>query len=259
MAIVAGGGYLIAAAAIGGASAYFQGQQNRRNMKTGINMQQKFMERMRSTQYQTAVEDMKAAGINPMVAYSQGGAGTPGGGGAGATGGTDVGGDALNSAISAKRIQNESRITSATDAKLHAETEYIKENKKVASATALRINEDTRKASADAFRKEGYGDSTLGRTWQTVEKFGKKVREYQWELGGKIYQWLPNLGKWKITEKQQRKNKERRQKSKAVFEGTKKRVKTRRAKQAAGHLRHGHIKGYHIKHGTKKGHSWRSK
>ena len=39
--------------------------------------QMDFQERMRKTQYQTAVEDMKASGLNPMLAYSQGGAGTP--------------------------------------------------------------------------------------------------------------------------------------------------------------------------------------
>ena len=39
--------------------------------------QMDFQERMRATQYQTAVEDMKKAGLNPMLAYSQGGAGTP--------------------------------------------------------------------------------------------------------------------------------------------------------------------------------------
>jgi len=39
--------------------------------------QMDFQERMRQTQYQTAVEDMKKSGLNPMLAYSQGGAGTP--------------------------------------------------------------------------------------------------------------------------------------------------------------------------------------
>lgn len=44
--------------------------------------QMDFQERMRATQYQTAVKDLMAAGLNPMLAYTQGGAGTPSGGAA---------------------------------------------------------------------------------------------------------------------------------------------------------------------------------
>lgn len=41
--------------------------------------QMDFQERMRNTSYQSAMEDMRKAGLNPILAYKQGGAAVPGG------------------------------------------------------------------------------------------------------------------------------------------------------------------------------------
>jgi len=52
---------------------------NAANLQSAANAREQmdFQERMRATQYQTAIDDMKKAGLNPMLAYSQGGAGVP--------------------------------------------------------------------------------------------------------------------------------------------------------------------------------------
>lgn len=66
--------------------------------------QMAFQERMSSTSYQRAVTDMKMSGINPMLAYQQGGASSPGGAQAQMQ---DVVGPAVSSAMHAKRMGEE--------------------------------------------------------------------------------------------------------------------------------------------------------
>lgn len=66
--------------------------------------QMKFQERMRNTAYQAAVKDMRLAGINPMLAYMQGGAQSPGGA---MYQPADMVGPAVSSAMQAKRLQSE--------------------------------------------------------------------------------------------------------------------------------------------------------
>jgi hypothetical protein len=60
---------------IGGVGSYF-GQQSANQANAAMaDKQMQFQKESRETSYQTAVEDMKKAGLNPMLAYQQGGAG----------------------------------------------------------------------------------------------------------------------------------------------------------------------------------------
>lgn len=134
----------------------YMGQEDTNQQQVGLAQNQMdFQREMSNTAYQRAVKDMQAAGLNPMLAYSQGGASSPGG--AMATIGNKQAA-AMQSASQAAQVQN---VTADTENKkaqadnIRADTELKKADvvKSTASAGHLEAQKDNIRQEMQSFAK----------------------------------------------------------------------------------------------------------
>lgn len=99
-----------------------------------------FQYMMSNTAFQRATKDMAAAGINPMVAFSQGGASTPSGSSASAANAQkmeDALGRGVSSAVDSLRLKNERQRMELEGARLKNETKGVEADARYKAAAAV--------------------------------------------------------------------------------------------------------------------------
>ncbi|QXP07880.1 MAG: DNA pilot protein [Arizlama microvirus] len=139
---------------VGSAFSYLGAKEQNEANKTISSDQMAFQERMSSTAYQRAMADMKAAGLNPMLAYKQGGASSPSGAGIPAVNEMEP---AVQTAMQASRLSADlanlretNKQIQSTTLKNEADTKLLKSLDTKAKVDTALSQANTIKAAADA-------------------------------------------------------------------------------------------------------------
>lgn len=135
--------FLAAATLLGaGASVYGQRQANRAS-RASAREQMAFQERQSSTAVQRQMQDMRSAGVNPILAAKYGGASSPSGASYDAKNELEGLPQAVGSAIQLKRMKAELENMHETNLNLRAQNLQIASQVEVNSATAKKIQAET--------------------------------------------------------------------------------------------------------------------
>ena len=168
----------IASAAIGAAGSYF-GAKNQNSANSAISQKQMdFQREMSNTSYTRGMADMRSAGLNPILAYKQGGASTPTGASIPAQnelGAAVEGGLTAASTSSAVNLQKaQAKNTTANTKLLNNQSLLAASNTAKSAAETQKVLQEVRQSSAGTQSWFGKGafdvQRIIERLWPAIEK-----------------------------------------------------------------------------------------
>lgn len=190
----------LAAAATSAVGSLIGGERKNAAQISMAREQMAFQERMYKSRYQMQMDDMRAAGLNPILSYSQGPPGAPGGAQAQIS---DTVTPAVNSGLSAamaamdvkkreeeiglideqrKNVSADTKLKESQRFKTDSESMFINESfgklyadidRTKAEASSAQASAEYRRLEVGRFEK--FGESLVGRNWNSIEQIGRRI------------------------------------------------------------------------------------
>lgn len=136
---IATGTAILGSAAIGGLASIFGGISANKAQASESSLNRAWQEKMSNTAYQRSMKDMRTAGLNPILAYSQGGATSPPGNMARFE---NVGEKAVQSAVGAASAASAVKTERSARSKMSQEEKTLETQQGVNKASEARIRQD---------------------------------------------------------------------------------------------------------------------